>query len=409
MDQLYPMREEMARRSKTSDEIQINAEPDIPSPVRSTQSQSKHSSSSFLDIRKEVQSHEEKAHKQFLENLESEEKIQNQKIEITRQQEREEREKTRQITNQEWQERRRTPASEEFDFQKWKKEQKLKEKKRDDFNFKYTEHNKRVAQLYKDETSSMSPSSSPQKKAAKITFMKKTLVEKMIEMSKIENVPLYRVNMEKIMDFICKELGTELQKIPMHIRAELQENVKNFQKYVKAFANSSAIKRRASLLLNSSWCDTEYCVPPSLTLFVGQTSTNDREESFNMIYQAQKETNESESAEQLDSRIHSKEFCTTSSIFSYLKNYNINDHGGESNSNCPSISNLELCKFMKSSGFAFGDLLNQQNAIYQHILSRLGISESKIDAQTSTDLHHEIEIFTVKILHQYNKSSYHEN
>ena len=140
------------------------------------------------------------------------------------------------------------------------------------------------------------------------------------------------------------------------------------------------------------------------------------EQSTAMNFLVQSENLEYE--EQSDPMIHNKEFCSTSSIFSYLKNYNYNNHEAESQllsstssntvntvPNWPTISNLELCKLMKNSGFAVGDLQNQQRAIYQHILARLGIPESNVNLVVSTDLSKEIEKFTANISKQYKKSS----
>ncbi len=414
-DQLYPMREEMARQNQASDHIKKNSEKVLPSsPVKSTQVQSK-----FPENASQAQtydkSQERDLYKQFIANLACQEEIQNKKMKKRSQEETAEREQRIKIINQEWQERRKPSASEEFDYQKWKNEQKMKEQKRDDFNLKYTEYNKQVSQAYK-ERPSLSASSSPQKKTARLSLMKKTVVEKMIEISKLENVPLYRISSEKIMDFICKELGTNLQKIPVHIKSDLHQSVKYFQKKVKEIANNSTIKRRASLLINSSWCDAEYCVPPSLLEFASQSlisNFNTKEDTPTLHQQLQIEDLDPE--EQSNPMIHNKELGSPSSMFAKSKIYNFNDHATESQwsinstdpdfSVCPAISNLELCNLMKNSGHPFGDLVNQQKTIRKHILARLGLTEETIDYISSIDLNMEVEKFTVTISRQYQKSS----
>jgi len=60
---------------------------------------------------------------------------------------------------------------------------------------------------------------------------------------------------------------------------------------------------------------------------------------------------------------------------------------------------------MKNSGYPFGDHVNQQKAIRQHILNTLGLTEERIDYISSIDLNMEIEKFTVTISNQYQKSS----
>jgi len=49
---------------------------------------------------------------------------------------------------------------------------------------------------------------------------KKIIIEKIIESSNANKNSLIQVNSEKIMEFICDELGTNLEKIPVDIKSE---------------------------------------------------------------------------------------------------------------------------------------------------------------------------------------------